>query len=47
MANRLIYMVKDEDISLMVTALSETDGPAGEATNLQISTIADTWIDLS
>lgn len=46
-ANRLIYAVKDEDITLMVTALSETDGPAGEATDLQISTIADTWIHLS
>jgi circadian clock protein KaiC len=46
-ANRLIYMVKDEDITLFVTALSETDGPAGEATDLQISTIADTWIHLS
>lgn len=46
-ANRLIYMVKDEDVTLMVTALSETDGPGGEATDLQISTIADTWIHLS
>jgi len=46
-ANRLIYMVKDEAITLMVTALSETDGPEGEATDLQISTIADTWIHLS
>jgi len=46
-ANRLIYMVKDEEITLMVTALSETDGPEGEATGLQISTIADTWIHLS
>ena len=46
-ANRLIYMVKDEDITLFVTALSESDGPTGEATNLQISTIADTWIHLS
>ena len=46
-ANRLIYMVKDEEITLMVTALSETDGPGGEATDLQISTIADTWIHLS
>jgi circadian clock protein KaiC len=46
-ANRLIYMVKDEQITLMVTALSETDGPGGEATDLQISTIADTWIHLS
>jgi circadian clock protein KaiC len=46
-ANRLIYMVKDEAITLMVTALSETEGPGGEATDLQISTIADTWIHLS
>lgn len=46
-ANRLIYRIKDEDITLMVTALSETEGPGGEATDLQISTIADTWIHLS
>jgi len=46
-ANRLIYIVKDEQITLMVTALSETDGPGDEATDLQISTIADTWIHLS
>jgi len=46
-ANRLIYRVKDEEITLMVTALSETDGPGGEATDLQVSTIADTWIHLS
>src|SRR4029077_17895016 len=46
-ANRLIYMVKDEQITLMVTALSEAESPEGEATDLQISTIADTWIHLS
>jgi len=46
-ANRLIYMIKDEQISLMVTALSEAESPEGEATDLQISTIADTWIHLS
>jgi circadian clock protein KaiC len=46
-ANRLIYMIKDEQITLMVTALSETEDPEGEATDLQISTIADTWIHLS
>ena len=46
-ANRLIYRIKDEDISLLVTALSETEGPGGEATDLQVSTIADTWIHLS
>ena len=46
-ANRFIYMVKDEGISLMVTALSESDDPRTESTDLQISTIADTWIHLS
>lgn len=46
-ANRLIYMVKDEGITLLVTALSETDEPRAESTDLQISTIADTWIHLS
>jgi circadian clock protein KaiC len=46
-ANRLIYMVKDEGITLVVTALSETDDPRTESTELQISTIADTWIHLS
>ena len=46
-ANRLIYRVKDEEITLMVTALSETDAAGVEATDLQISTIADTWIHLS
>lgn len=46
-ANRLIYRVKDEQITLMVTALSENEGAGGEATDLQVSTIADTWIHLS
>ena len=46
-ANRLIYMVKDEGITLVVTALSETDEPQNESTDLQVSTIADTWIHLS
>lgn len=46
-ANRLIYMVKDQGITLLVTALSEGDDPQGEATDLQISTVADTWIHLS
>ncbi len=30
-ANRLIYMVKDEDITVFVTAMNEGDEPAGEA----------------
>lgn len=46
-ANRLIYMVKNEGITLFMTALSETDDPRAESTDLQISTIADTWIHLS
>ena len=46
-ANRLIYMVKDAGITLFVTALSESDDARAEATDLQISTIADTWIHLS
>lgn len=46
-ANRIIYRVKDQEITLVVTALSEADGPGGEATDLQVSTIADTWIHLS
>jgi len=46
-ANRFIYMAKDEKITVMVTAINEGDEPEAEATNLQISTIADTWIHLS
>ena len=46
-ANRLIYLIKDAEITLMVTALSEAAETGGEATDLQISTIADTWIHLS
>ncbi len=46
-ANRLIYIAKDEGITLFVTALSETDHPQLESTDLQISTISDTWIHLS
>jgi circadian clock protein KaiC len=40
-------MVKDAGITLLMTALSETDEPQAESTDLQISTIADTWIHLS
>ena len=46
-ANRLIYTVKDEKITVMITAISLGDDPQSEATDLQISTIADTWIHLS
>ena len=45
-ANRFIYMAKDEKITVLVTAING-DEPETEATDLQISTIADTWIHLS
>jgi circadian clock protein KaiC len=45
--NRLIYMVKDEGITVVVTAINQGDDPQTEATDLQVSTIADTWIHLS
>ncbi len=46
-ASRFVHVVKDVGITLLVTALSEADDPVTESTNLQISTIADTWIHLS
>jgi circadian clock protein KaiC len=46
-ANRIIYMAKDEKVTVMITAISEGDDPQTEATELQISTVADTWIHLS
>ncbi len=46
-ANRLIYMVKDQRVTVMITAISEGDDSQTEATELQISTVADTWIHLS
>jgi circadian clock protein KaiC len=46
-ANRFIYAAKDQRITVVVTAINEGDAPEIEATDLQISTIADTWIHLS
>ena len=46
-ANRFIYTAKDQGITVVVTAINEGDEPETEATDLQISTIADTWIHLS
>ena len=46
-ASRLIYMVKDEGITVFVTSINEGDDPQTEATDLQVSMIADTWIHLS
>ena len=46
-ANRFIYTAKDRKITVVVTAINEGDQPETETTDLQISTIADTWIHLS
>lgn len=46
-ANRLIHMMKDSKITVVISALIEGNDPQMEATDLQISTIADTWIHLS
>ncbi len=46
-ASRFVHVVKDCGITLLVTALSEADDPVTESTDLQISTIADTWIHLA
>jgi circadian clock protein KaiC len=46
-ASRLIYIVKDQQVTVLVTAINQGDDPQSEATELQISTIADTWIHLS
>jgi circadian clock protein KaiC len=46
-ANRFIYLAKEQKITVLVTAINEGDQPEAEATDLQISTIADTWIHLS
>jgi circadian clock protein KaiC len=46
-ANRFVYTAKERKITVLVTAINEGDEPETEATDLQISTIADTWIHLS
>lgn len=46
-ASRLVYMVKDYKVTVVITSLIEGDDAQAEATELQISTIADTWIHLS
>jgi circadian clock protein KaiC len=45
--NRLIYQVRDHHVTAFITSLVEGDDPQAEATEMQISTIADTWIHLS
>jgi circadian clock protein KaiC len=45
--NRLIYKMRDHRVTAVITSLVDGDDPRAEATQLQISTIADTWIHLS
>jgi circadian clock protein KaiC len=45
--NRLIYMLRDHHITVLITALVEGADARAEITELQISTIADSWIQLS
>ncbi len=45
--NRLMYKVRDQQITAVITALVDGDDPQVEATELQLSTIADSWIHLS
>jgi circadian clock protein KaiC len=46
-ANRLVYLVKDDGVTVFITAISDGEDPQSEATELQVSTVADTWIHLS
>jgi circadian clock protein KaiC len=45
--SRLISQLRDLQITCCITALVDGTDPQAEATELQISTIADTWIHLS
>jgi circadian clock protein KaiC len=45
--NRLIYKLRDHHITAVITALIDGDDASAETTELQISTIADNWIQLS
>ncbi len=47
MAQRLIYEAKAQGITLFLTSLLAGKNPEMEATPIEISTIADTWIHLS
>ena len=46
-ASRLIDMAKENGVTAVMTSLIAGDGPKAEATELQISTVADTWLHLS
>jgi circadian clock protein KaiC len=45
--SRLIHQVRDHDITVFITSLVGGDDPETEGTEMQVSTIADTWIHLS
>ncbi len=45
--SRLIHQVRDHDITIFITSLVGGDDPEAEGTEMQVSTIADTWIHLS
>ncbi len=45
--NRLIHKVRDHHITALITSLVDGEDRQVEATELQISTIADTWVHLS
>jgi len=46
-ANRLIHMVKNEKVTVVITAVNEGEDARTGDTERQISRIADTWIHLS
>ncbi len=46
-ANRLIYMVKNEKVTVVMTAVTEGEDARTDETARQISRIADTWIHVS
>jgi circadian clock protein KaiC len=46
-AHRLICLAKARGITVLVTAVNDSEHREGEGTSLQISMIADTWIRLS
>lgn len=46
-AQRLLYWSKAEGVTLLFTSLLEATDPETEATELRISTIADTWIHVT
>jgi circadian clock protein KaiC len=46
-ANRLMYMMKDKNITIVITALVPGEDRAEEPEGFHVSTMADTWIHLS